>query len=115
MEDDDLVLNSIFTKITGAQGHSRASSDASTREKRRTIYKAISQPSSGVSFTGSDSFDDSEVCHGFDFSDDHPPSGATRRVPHRRCESALSIMSISYGHVINAGSVDPFDYGLPGL
>ena len=62
-----------------------------------------------------DSFDDSEVRRGFEFSDDRPPSGVTHRVPHRRRESALSIMSVSYGHVINAGSVDPFDYGLPGL
>ena len=38
------------------------------------------------------------------------------RLPHRRHESALSIMSVSsYGHVINAGSLDPFDYGLPSL
>ena len=43
----------------------------------------------------------------------YPPSAATRRAPHRRHESALSIMSVSsYGHVINAGSLDPFDYGL---
>lgn len=42
----------------------------------------------------------------------HPPSAATRHVPHRRHESALSIMSVSsYGHVINAGSFDPFYYG----
>ena len=46
----------------------------------------------------------------------YPPSAVTRHVPHRRHESALSIMSISsYGHVINAGSIDPFDYGLPSL
>ena len=122
MEEDDSVLNSIFAKIIGVQGRSRASSDASARqiarEKRRSIYKAMLQPSSGVSFTGFDSFD--EVHHGFEFSDDHPmfypPSAMTRRAPHRRHESALSIMSVSsYGHVINAGSLDPFDYGLPSL
>ena len=78
----------------------------------------MSRPTSGISFTGFDSFD--EVRRGFEFSDDrptfYPPSAATRRVPHRRHESALSIMSVSsYGHVINAGSLDPFDYGLPSL
>jgi hypothetical protein len=122
MEEGDSVLNSIFAKITGVQGRSRASSDASARqiarEKRRSIYKAMSRPTSGVSFTGFDSFD--EVRRGFEFSDDrpvfYPPSAATRRVPHRRHESALSIMSVSsYGRVINAGSLDPFDYGLPSL
>jgi hypothetical protein len=122
MDEDDSVLNSTFAKITGVQGRSRASSDASTRqiarEKRRSIYKAMSRPSSGISFTGFDSFD--EVGRGFEFSDDrptfYPPSAATRRVPHRRHESALRIMSVSsYGHVINAGSLDPFDYGLPSL
>ena len=122
MEEDDSVLNSIFAKITGGQGRSRASSDASARqlvrEKRRSIYKAMSRPTSGVSFTGFDSFD--EVRRGFEFSDDrpmfYPPPAATRRVPHRRHESALSIMSVSsYGHVINPGSLDPFDYGLPSL
>ena len=124
MDEDDSVLNSIFAKITGIQGRrSRVSSDASARqiarEKRRSIYKAMSRPSSGISFTGLDSFD--EVRRGFEFSDDRPtfyppPSAATRRVPHRRHESALSMMSVSsYGHVINAGSLDPFDYGLPSL
>ena len=123
IEEDDSVLNSIFAKIVGVprQGRSRASSDASARqiarEKRKSIYKAMSRPSSGISFTGFDSFD--EVRRGFEFSDDRPmfyPPAAARRVPHRRHESALSIMSVSsYGHVINAGSVDPFDYGLPSL
>ena len=124
-DEDDSVLNSIFAKITGVQGRrSRASSDASARqiarEKRRSIYKAMSRPTSGISFTGFDSFD--EVRRGFEFSDDRPAfypppsSAATRRVPHRRHESTLSIMSVSsYGHVINAGSLDPFDYGLPSL
>ena len=78
----------------------------------------MSRPSSGVSFTGFDSFD--EVRRGFEFSDDRPmffpPSAATRRVLHRRHESALSTMSLpSCGHVINAGSLDLFDYGLPSL
>jgi serine/arginine repetitive matrix protein 2 len=121
MDEDDSVLNSIFAKIAGVQGRSRASSDASARQiarEKRSILKAMSRPTSGISFTGFDSFD--EVRRGFEFSDDcptfYPPSAVTRRVPHRRHESALSIMSVSsYGHVINAGSLDPFDYGLPSL
>ena len=122
MDEDDSVLNSIFAKITGVQGRSRASSDASARqlarEKRRSVIRAMSRPSSGISFTGFDSFD--EVRRGFEFSDErpsfYPPSAVTRRVPHRRHESTLSIMSVSsYGHVINSGSLDPFDYGLPSL
>lgn len=74
MEEDDSVLNSIFAKITGVQGRSRASSDASARElareKRRSIYKGMSRPTSGVSFSGFESFD--EVRRGFEFSDDCP-------------------------------------------
>jgi hypothetical protein len=69
MDDDDSFLNSIFAKITGVQGRSRASSDASARqiarEKRRSIYKAMSRPSSGISFTGFDSFN--EVRRGLNF------------------------------------------------
>ena len=121
MDEDDSVLNSIFAKITGLEVRSRVSSDASARqiarEKRRSIYKAMSRPSSGISFTGFDSFD--EVRRGFEFSDDRPafyPPPAARRVLHRRHESGLSIMSVSsYGRVINSGSLDPFDYGLPSL
>ena len=67
-------------------------------------------------------FSQSNTLHrrGFEFADDrpmfYPPSAVTHHVPHRRHESALSIMSVSsYGHVINAGSVDLFDYGLPSL
>jgi serine/arginine repetitive matrix protein 2 len=105
MDEDDSVLNSIFSNITGVQGRSRAlaSSGASApqiaHEKRRSIYKAMSQPSSGISFTGFDSFD--EVWHGFEFSDERPafypppPSAATRHAPHRRHESTLSIISVS--------------------
>jgi hypothetical protein len=78
----------------------------------------MSRPTSGVSFAGFESFD--EVRRGFEFSDErpafYPPPVPTRRVPHRRHESAFSMMSVSsYGHVINPGSVDPFDYGLPSL
>ena len=122
MDEDDDVLKSIFAKITGPQTRSRVNSEASARqvarEKRRSIYKARSRPTSGISFAGFDSFD--EVRRGFEFSDErpafYPPPAATRRGPHRRHESTFSIMSVSsYGHVINSGIPDPFDYGLPSL
>ncbi|KIM47257.1 hypothetical protein M413DRAFT_271799 [Hebeloma cylindrosporum] len=39
-------------------------------------------------------------------------SRRTAAPPHKRHESVFSIASVSsYGHVINPGSVDPFDYG----
>ena len=45
MDEDNSGLNSIFAKITGIQGRSHASSDASAREiardKRKSIYKAM--------------------------------------------------------------------------
>ena len=120
-DEDDSVLNSIFAKITGLEERPRVSSDASARQIAREkgdIYKAMSRPSSGISFSGFESFD--EVRRGFEFSDDRPAfyplPAASRRVPHKRHESALSIMSVSsYGRVINSGSLDPFDYGLPSL
>ena len=69
MDDDDSVLNSIFAKITRVPCCSRASSDASAhqiaQEKSRSLYKAMLQPSSSISFTGFDSFN--EVQHGLSF------------------------------------------------
>jgi len=62
-----------------------------------------------------------EVRRGFEFSNDRPafyppPANASWRVPHFRYKSVFSIASTSsYGHVINSGSNDPFDYGLPSL
>ena len=62
MDEDDSVLNSIFAKITGVDARSHVNSGASARqvarEKRRSIYKAMSRPSSGISFTGFDSFNE---------------------------------------------------------
>ena len=41
-----------------------------------------------------------------------PAVNSRRTAPHKRHESAFSIASVSsYGHVINPGSTDPFDYG----
>ena len=75
MDEDDSVLKSILAQVNG--GHEecpRVTSDASTRqigkEKRRSVYKAASRPSSGVSFAGFESFD--EVRRGFEFSDELP-------------------------------------------
>ncbi|KAF8959872.1 hypothetical protein BDZ97DRAFT_1666634 [Flammula alnicola] len=125
--EDDSVLKSIYAKIVAdvPPARPRVNSDSSTRQsardKRRSIYKAMSRPTSGISFEGFDSFE--EVRRGFEFSTDRPAfypppavaaSGAYRRAPHRRHESVFSIASVSsYGHVINSGSNDPFDYGLP--
>ena len=121
MDEDDSVLKSIFAQITGPKSHSRVNSETSIHPiagEKRSFFKAMSRPSSGISFAGFESFD--EVRRGFEFSDErpafYPPPAATRRVPHKRDESTFSIMSVSsYGHVINPGSVDPFDYGLPSL
>ncbi|KAF5312056.1 hypothetical protein D9619_003769 [Psilocybe cf. subviscida] len=96
-------------------------------EKRRSIYKANSRPTSGISFEGFTSFD--EVRRGFEFHNERPgwypppvPKNAAvttnnvgnhRRggAHHRKHESTFSIASVSsYGHVISAGSIDPFDY-----
>jgi len=83
------------------------------QRNRGSTYKDMSRPTSGISFAGLGSFD--EVRRGFEFSSD-PPASNSRRVPHRRRESVFSIASVSsYGHVINSGSTDPFDYGLPSL
>ena len=107
MDEDSSVLNSIFAKITGVQGRSHASSDASAWqlawEKRRSVIKAMSWPSSGISFTSFNPFD--KVWHGFEFSDKcpsfYPPSVVTCRAPHRRHKSTLRIMLVSsYGHTI---------------
>ncbi|KAH9487444.1 hypothetical protein JR316_0001520 [Psilocybe cubensis] len=106
--------------------------------KRRSIYKADSRPVSGISFEGFSSFD--EVRRGFEFHNErpafYPPAGntsssysrstsaaasaavaaASRRAPHARHESVFSIASVSsFGHVINPGSADPFEFGLPSL
>ncbi|PPQ74616.1 hypothetical protein CVT24_004162 [Panaeolus cyanescens] len=103
--------------------------DMDSEYKRQSICKAVSRPASGISFAGFDSFD--EVRRGFEFSGPRPTfyppplptaaanrsigtGGATRRVPHNRHESVFSIASVSsYGHCINSGSADPFEYGIP--
>ena len=107
------VLNFISAKITGVQGHSRASYDASARQivrEKRSVYLQ----SNVVTL----------ILHQFHrvwffrrrpswvwvfWLLFYPPFAATHCLPHRRHESALNIMSVSsYEH----GSLDPFEYGL---
>ncbi|KAF8867965.1 hypothetical protein CPB84DRAFT_1810241 [Gymnopilus junonius] len=125
--EDDSVLKSIYAQMINGMPSQRprVNSDSSTHqsaeERRRSIYRAASRPASGISFQGFDSFE--EVRRGFEFSGERQPfypppaaSVASRRAPHNRHESVFSIASVSsYGHVINPGSNDPFDYGLPSL
>ncbi|KAJ3769941.1 hypothetical protein FB446DRAFT_766043 [Lentinula raphanica] len=65
-----------------------------------------------------------KVSRGFEFHDYRPSfypppvasSNGSRRVNHSKQESMMSFASISsYGHVVNPGIPDPFDYGLPSL
>ena len=94
-------------------------SDNSTSFDRHPIntFRGVSRLTSGVSFAGSESFE--EVCRGFEFSGDrsfYPPPARNSRAPHRREDSAFSIASVSsYGRVLNDGVSDLFDYGLPRL
>ncbi|KAF9527941.1 hypothetical protein CPB83DRAFT_855475 [Crepidotus variabilis] len=131
--EDESVLKSIYAKLLGndkapvAQPSAAARQHSSTHSNsraepivdRHSIYRATSRPTSGISFGGLDSFE--EVRRGFEFSGDRsfyppPPARNGRRVPHRRDESLFSIASVSsYGHVLNNGVNDPFDYGLPSL
>ncbi|KAF9449617.1 hypothetical protein P691DRAFT_799115 [Macrolepiota fuliginosa MF-IS2] len=74
---------------------------------RKSTYRH-SQASSIASFTGLDSFE--ELRRGFEFNPNRPTFYPP---PH---DSGLSIASVSsYGHVINPGVPDPFDFGLPSL
>lgn len=123
--EDDSVLKSIRAKAVtipaagAAVPRVRLHSDTSSRRRRRdssrksASHRHHARMSSGMSFAGFDSF--AEVRRGFEFSQDrpsfYPPPAATRR-RHGRQESVFSIASVSsYGHVINAGSTDPFDFG----
>ncbi|KAL0062368.1 hypothetical protein AAF712_010779 [Marasmius tenuissimus] len=128
-EVDDSVLKSIMEKATEvplrqAVPRPRVNSDSSTRRRTRNRVQPIiqyrhSRHESGISFTGFDSFE--EVRRGFEFHDHrpgfYPPSANNSRLhAHSRQESTYSFASISsYGHVLNNGVADPFDYGLPSL
>jgi len=113
MIDDDSVLKSIFAKVSDIPPP-RMRVDSSASAMRRAMYRH-SRHSSGMSFSGFDSFD--EVRRGFEVSDSQPfyPPPAARR-NHGRHESVFSIASVSsYGRAVDYGLPDPFDYGLPSL
>lgn len=114
MDEGDSVFKSILAKAANLPQRPRV--EAEEKQDRRDSYIPLTRPSSGVSFGGLDSFE--EVRRGFEFNDNRPafyPPPATRRA-HRVQDSVFSIASVSsYGRVLNAGSSDPFDYGLPSL
>ncbi|KAF9560634.1 hypothetical protein CPC08DRAFT_466596 [Agrocybe pediades] len=112
--DDDSVLESIYAQIMTVQGAKRDEKvkpqDESEveqgraqarqrptrqeqRENRRSIYKAVSRPASGISFEGFSSFD--EVRRGFEFSNNrpafYPPPGA-----NQSASIAISDFSFSF-------------------
>jgi hypothetical protein len=120
MLEDDSLFRSILAKVPDdPQPRRRVASDASNRflEVRQSLYR-LSQASSVSSFTGFDSFE--EVRRGFEFNSQrpgfYPPSSSTYQDNRHTRDSVMSIASVSsYGHVINPGVPDPFDFGLPSL
>ncbi|KAH7906866.1 hypothetical protein BJ138DRAFT_568044 [Hygrophoropsis aurantiaca] len=119
--DESALLNSIFAQaleIPSPATRVRLDSDSSSKRKarnlaRNSVANSHYRHSSQLSFAGFDSF--AEVRRGFEFNDSrpgfYPPSGVTSLSQHGRHESVFSIASVSsYGHVINSGSADPFDY-----
>jgi serine/arginine repetitive matrix protein 2 len=118
MDEDDSVLNSIFAKITGVQGRSRSSSDASARqiarEKRRSIYKAMSRPPPASVSQALTLLTKSVV--GLSF-----PTSVQRFIHPLRRLVVYPIGDMNRFSVprpflhMDAGSLDPFDYGLPNL
>ena len=122
-EEEDSVLKSIYAKVKtgGAQPRSRLNSNASARRRSRFSTRSFlpqSRPSSMLSFTGLDSFD--EIWRNFEFGGSrpafYPTTALNRSAAHDQRESLLSIASISsYGRVINPGVNDPFGFTLPSL
>lgn len=119
--DESSLLKSIFAKaveIPSQPPRSRLQSDSSSQRSARGVVRnslvgnGHQRNSSALSFGGFDSF--TEIRRGFEFHDNRPGfyagAGATSR--HGKHESIFSIASVSsYGRVLHAGSVDPFDYG----
>ena len=97
----------------------RANSDSSSMrsmhgDSRVEGYSLHSRASSQTSFKGLESFD--EIRRGFEFVENRPTFYPPPSFNHRRNQmprdSMISIASVSsYGHVINPGVKDPFDYG----
>ncbi|KAF9065359.1 hypothetical protein BDP27DRAFT_1424922 [Rhodocollybia butyracea] len=127
---DDSVIDSIMAKASDMPAaRPRLTSDSSMKRRARddsaiaitrNIAYRHSRHDSTSSFNGFDSFE--EVRRGFEFHDYRPAfypppvSSGTRRNNHSKQDSMMSFASISsYGHVVNSGIPDPFDYGLPSL
>ncbi|KAK2467490.1 hypothetical protein APHAL10511_000345 [Amanita phalloides] len=121
----DSALKSIYAKAkNGAvqpQPRPRLNSNSSAKRRNRISarsYLAHSRRSSGLSFTGFDSFE--EVRRGFEFSGQmpvfYPPTSAEAKISCQQRDSVLSMASVSsYGRVIDAGAADPFGFSLPSL
>ena len=121
--DESSLMKSILAhaiQIESPPERPRLDSDsASIREARDAARKSFvvaghQRNSSGLSFTGFDSF--AEIRRGFEFNDSrptfYPPPGTTSDGRDRKYDSVYSIASVSsYGNVLHGGSADPFDYG----
>ena len=116
--EEESVLRSIYAKLLGNDvppTRVRVNSSSSDYQQNRgSVYKDMSCPTSGISFAGLDKYvgvpSSAMIVQAFY----PPPANTSQPVPHRRHKSVFSIVSVSsYGHVINSGSADPFEYGLP--
>lgn len=117
--EDDSLFKSLLAKVSDPpQPRPKAISDADNQflQARQSFYRH-SQASSVSSFAGFDSFE--EVRRGFEFNSERPgfyPPPSTNNQSRYIRDSVMSIASVSsYGHVINPGIPDPFDFGLPSL
>jgi serine/arginine repetitive matrix protein 2 len=120
--DESSLMKSILAhaiQIQSPPERPRLDSDsASMREARDAARKSFvvaghQRNSSGLSFSGFDSF--AEIRRGFEFNDSRPafyPPPGTASDRDRKHNSVYSIASVSsYGNVLHSGSADPFDYG----
>lgn len=111
LREDDSVLKSILAKASEVP-RLRVNSDSSSKGASRAHSRQVS----GSSFIGLDTFE--EVRRGFEFPDNRPtfyPPSETYSRPNRQ-EPAMGFASVSsYGRVVNAGVVDPYNYGDCGL
>jgi hypothetical protein len=124
---DESIFKSIFAKAveiplplplplpSRVRLNSYSNSKRTAHTTARTSYvPSHYRRSPELSLADFDSF--MEVRRGFEFHDNrpnfYPPPETTSRGKYIRRESMFSIASIlSYGQVINNGSIDPFDYG----
>ncbi|KAH7884200.1 hypothetical protein F5I97DRAFT_1671717 [Phlebopus sp. FC_14] len=120
--DESALLKSIFAKAVEIPSppiaRPRLDSDSSSKRIARADISRNSimshkRSSSALSFAGFDSF--AEIRRGFEFNDSRPGFFPPLDVPsfsrHAKHESIFSIASVSsYGHVLNPGVADPFDY-----